>query len=262
MLDFIQKLPLVAMFAVCVAIGLAFCWLILFAVRACVRASGFDPSHMLPMRDTMIGAVSTVFALMVAFSAAGIWNDTLQASTAVQRESNALENVYALATSLPTELSDSIRDSVARYGRLVVESDWPAMVRKVPMDNPVYEKSDQVLIDLINRAATEQSRAALPTLTPLLNQVMEARNARLVRITLANSGVSVAQWTTMLLIALGALVAVALCHNHHFGTQVLATNLYALAAAAAFFVILAHDRPFVGVISVSPAPIIQLVTPH
>jgi hypothetical protein len=138
LLDFLQNLSLVTMFAVTLVIGLVFCWLILLAVRLGVRMSGLDSSQLLPIRDTMIGAISTIFALMVAFSAAGIWNDTLQATTAVQREANALENILALAASLPPELSASVQDSVARYGRQVVESDWPAMVRKVPLESPVY----------------------------------------------------------------------------------------------------------------------------
>jgi hypothetical protein len=35
-------------------------------------------------------------------------------------------------------------------------------------------------------------------------------------------------------------------------------SLYAVAAAATFFVILAHDRPFIGVISVSAKPLLQV----
>jgi hypothetical protein len=54
--------------------------------------------------------------------------------------------------------------------------------------------------------------------------------------------------------------AIAICNSHHFGMQALSMHIYAVAAAAAFFVILAHDRPFVGVISVSPAPILRLTT--
>ena len=64
----------------------------------------------------------------------------------------------------------------------------------------------------------------------------------------------------MLLIALGAMVANALCHNHHYGMQVSALSLYAFAASAAFFVIIAHDRPFVGSMSVSPTAILYLTT--
>jgi hypothetical protein len=95
---------------------------------------------------------------------------------------------------------------------------------------------------------------------PLLGQIVEARNARLSRITLANGGVSRAQWLAMILLASAALVAVGVCHNHHFGIQVVSMNLYAFAAVAALFVILAHDRPFVGIISVSPAPLVHLAT--
>jgi len=64
----------------------------------------------------------------------------------------------------------------------------------------------------------------------------------------------------MLMIAPAALFTVALCHNHRFGVQALAMSLYTFVGAAAFFVILAHDRPFVGAISVSAVPIVQLTT--
>jgi hypothetical protein len=54
------------------------------------------------------------------------------------------------------------------------------------------------------------------------------------------------------------LFTVAICNSHSFGMQVVASHFYTVAAVAAFFVILAHDRPFVGVISVSPAHFVAL----
>jgi hypothetical protein len=70
------------------------------AIRSLIPLAGVDPAVPLPIRDTLIDSVSAMFALMMAFSAAGIWNDTSQANTAVQRESNALENVLALEGTL------------------------------------------------------------------------------------------------------------------------------------------------------------------
>src|SRR5262249_11497437 len=158
-----------------------------------------------------------------------------------QRESNALENMLALAPSLPADLADRLREQVHDYTRLVVEKDWPAMQRAVPIDDPVYDAAEADLLSVIKMLSVEQSRlAAVPTVAPLIGQVAEARTARLTRIAIAAAGVSSAQWIAMLLIALSALVVVAICHNHHFAMQVLATNFYTLAAAAAFFVILAH----------------------
>ena len=42
------------------------------------------------------------------------------------------------------------------------------------------------------------------------------------------------------------LIVIAICHNDRPKFQILATLAYATAASAAFFVILAHDRPFIG----------------
>jgi hypothetical protein len=66
------------------------------------------------------------------------------------------------------------------------------------------------------------------------------------------------QWFVLVVLMAAMLVAVALVYNDRAGSQVVAMHLCTLACAAAFFVILAHDRPFVGVISVSPRPLLQL----
>lgn len=261
LLDFLQNLPLIPMFLAALVFGLTLCWIILGVVRFAINRSGLDPSIPLEIRDVLIGTISAIFALMIGFSAAGIWNDTSQANAAVQREANALENVLALANSLPADVEEKIRERVSRYGRYVVERDWPAMARKVSTHDPVYDASDAVLVDLINMLSLDHARiSSLPIVAPLLGQIIAARDARLARITLANASVSVAQWSAMLLIALAALTMVALCHNHDFVMQMLTMQLYTIAAAAAFFVILAHDRPFVGAISVNPAPLQQLAT--
>jgi hypothetical protein len=75
---------------------------------------------------------------------------------------------------------------------------------------------------------------------------------------MAHSGLTGVQWFALITLIVSALIAVALVHNDKLGIQVLAMSLYGVAAAATFFVILAHDRPFVGVISVSPKPLLQV----
>jgi hypothetical protein len=76
LLDFLQNLSLTTMFIATVAIGLAVCWIMLALVRVGIRSSGVDPAIPLPIRDTLIDSISAIFALMMAFSAAGIWNDS------------------------------------------------------------------------------------------------------------------------------------------------------------------------------------------
>ena len=48
-----------------------------------------------------------------------------------------------------------------------------------------------------------------------------------------------------------------LSQNQEFRVRVRMAGIYAFAVSAAFFVIVAHDRPFVGAIGIKPIPIEQ-----
>lgn len=259
-LNFVQQLSLQSLFATAVATSIAATWLIIAAVHLAVRHSPFDSLQPLPLKDALIGVSNGMFALTVAFSAAGIYNDTLQARAAVQREAHALQNVLALTEGLPADAGGMVRNGVLQYARMAVEVDWPAMAGPNQIDDPRFSVSDKLLVRLINDVAQEQAKAGSPSiLGTLLSQVFEVRTARLARITLSKSGISNAQWITLLIMAICAMISVALVHNHNRGIQILAMNLYAVVLAAAFFLLLAHDRPFTGDISISPAPLQQLV---
>ena len=104
LLDALQKLPLSQMFLATLAIGLTICFAIFLLSRLfvslSVRLHGIEPENPLALRESIISAVSAMFALLLAFSAAGIWNDRLQAANTVEREAAALENVRVLAGGL------------------------------------------------------------------------------------------------------------------------------------------------------------------
>lgn len=92
----------------------------------------------------------------------------------------------------------------------------------------------------------------------LLPQIFEARSARLARLNMAHSSISEAQWFALVALIVSVQVSVALIYNNSQRIQVPAVNLVSLAGAAAFYVLLAHDRPFIGAITVSPKPLLQL----
>jgi len=71
--------------------------------------------------------------------------------------------------------------------------------------------------------------------------------------------VSQAQWLAMIMIALGAMTMIAVAHNHESGLQITTLAAYAVGVSSAFFVLLAHDRPFVGYLAVEPIPIEQAI---
>jgi hypothetical protein len=258
LLDFLQNLPLPSLLAATVFFALLLCWVIFALVRLGARVSGLDSAKSVPIHD-LVMVTSLMFALMLSFSAAGIWNDWVQARGAVQREALALENVLALADGLSPERAAKVKAGVIAYARGAADQEWPAMAEQIDMDDPLYAASDRALVGVIaelSREAATPGASAVSVM--LLPQVFEARGARLARLNLASAGLSGVQWFLLVVLMAGMLVAVALVYNDHAGTQAIAMNLCALAGAAAFFVILAHDRPFVGVISVSPRPLLQL----
>ena len=259
-LDYLESLPLPQLFLFTIACGLAFGTLVLFAVRGTVRFLRIGRTRPLPIRDALISSLSAMFALMVAFSAAGIWSDAIQARGAVQREANSIENIVAIASSFPEELREEVHSEILRYARRAVQRDWLAMRRRAEVNETLFDRSNSPLVGLITRISEENgSGRSLPLSKALIDQLVDLRAARLQREMIARGGISPAQWLATLLIALGAMTMIAVAHNHEVGLQVTTLSIYAVGVASAFFVILAHDRPFVGHLGVRPVPIEQAI---
>ena len=90
MLFAFHQLPLTAMFFVVWSISTAICWLLIGLVRFAVPRLGYRLDAPLPIRDSLINACGALFALIVAFSAAGIWNDAASAPVCSWRSWRAL----------------------------------------------------------------------------------------------------------------------------------------------------------------------------
>ena len=113
----------------------------------------------------------------------------------------------------------------------------------------------------VNETFSEENSSgrSLPLSSVFIDHIADARAARLQREMIARGGVSTAQWFAMILIALGAMTMIAVAHNHENGLQITTLTVYAVGVSSAFFVLLAHDRPFVGYLAVEPIPIEQAV---
>lgn len=256
--DLLQMLPLPLMFVATVALGLVLGWISVALVRLGMHLFGRDPQKPAAIPE-LVTVMSILFALMLSFSMSQVLNDWVQAQSAVQREALALDNILELANSLRPDRGASISERVIAYATSTAQHEWPAMSRRAEMDDVAFSVSDRILADLTAEAARNAAGAnSASTSTILLQQILAARSARLARLTLANSGISGAQWFGLVALIAGAMIVVAMIYSADTERQLLAINLLSVAAAVAFFVILAHDRPFVGAISVSARPLLQL----
>src|SRR5262245_59877930 len=71
--------------------------------------------------------LAIVFALLVGFLAAQVWNDSDRASAAVNREASALRATVLLAAAFPGEPETRLRELIRRYIEEAVGKEWPAM---------------------------------------------------------------------------------------------------------------------------------------
>lgn len=262
-LTFLEQLPLAELFVACLACGAFVLLLVVVGARLTLRALRVPPSQTLFEGNTLVTLLSVLFTMLVAFSAAGIWNDQVQARAVIQREANAMENIFALASSYPNELREEVYYELIRHGRRILDSDWPAMQQQLRPDvnENLYDRSNNPLVTLITRVATEAARGTqrLPLSDLMVGQVLELRSARLQREMIARGGISSAQWLAMLLIAIAALMVIMLSQEKQFSMRLRMAGIYVAAVSVAFVVILAHDRPFAGASGVKPIPIEQAI---
>lgn len=255
-----HQLPLIGMFITVLSMSIATCWVLIGLVRFVVPRLGYDADKPLPIRDSIINACGGLFALIVAFSAAGIWNDANLARTAVQREADAIETALVLSVALPNDSQVQVRKDLQAYLKDVVARDWPAMATSTSLDNPVFDQSEKHLLSVLDLTAKQNAASAgSTTYSTLLGQLLEVPHARLSRLAASMAGITWAQWIAMWLISTATLFSIVVCNNHDFRVQIVAAHTYVLVVSAAYFVILAHDRPFIGKISIQPTALEMLV---
>ena len=93
-----------------------------------------------------------------------------------------------------------------------------------------------------------------------INTALEnALDARRLRISVSLSQVNLTKWSCLLVQAICMLFAIAMVHSDNRHAVAIAMGLFASGVAVSVLIILAHDRPFTGEISVGPAPLLQVL---
>lgn len=255
MSDWLHNLPviwmgLVVFGAIYLVAGLTYA--IVDAVAVGERARAFKA-----LSPGMLPPLGILFGLFVAFTAAQVWNDTDRANTAVIREASALRAVVILAASFPGEPEAHLRGLIQRYIEEATTQEWPMMAeRTVTLTIAPQPLAEALQLTLaLNPSSRGQENAQREIVTALEN-ALEARRQRII---VSQSQVNLVKWSCLLVQAICMLLAVAMVHSDNRRTAGIAMGLFASGVAVSVFLILAHDRPFTGEISVGPQPLLQVL---
>ena len=253
--DWLHELPVPVLSVVVFAIAFLVAGLIYLVVMA--AATGERARWLKAFSPGMLSPLGILFGLLIVFVASQVWSDFDRAHMAVHREASALRTVVLLTDAFPAELRGHLRALVGRQIQEAVSHEWPAMEEHAAslkvISAPLAEALQATL------ALTPRGDGQVVAQRELVAALQNALDARRQRIILSAAGVGWVKWIGLLLEAASTLIAIALIHCDNRKTAALAMAVFASAVAIVVVLILSHDRPFTGRISVRPDVLLQVM---
>lgn len=253
--DWLHNLPVPWMAVLC----FGFTYLIAAAVYVTVitLGDGKRTHSFKAVSAGMLPPVGILFGLFVAFIAAQVWSDNDRAHMAVDREASALATVVTLATSFPGDSGTRLRALIRRHIEEAATQEWPLMASRAETLKLTPGPLTQALE--LSLALTPNSPGQQTAQREIVTALGNAFDARRQRIIVSQSKVNFVKWVTLYLQATCAFVAIAMVHIDNRLTAKIALGIFATGVAASILLILSHDRPFMGQISISPKPLLEVM---
>jgi hypothetical protein len=246
--DWVHDLPIWAMVPVVFGVTYLVACGILAIVLA--LAKGERVRIFTGVSPALLSPLGVIFGLMVIFIAAQVWGDIDRARTAVNREASAIRMVALLAPAFPGDSETRLRGLLRRHVDEAVSSEWPDMARQsasLKVAAPALSEGLQLTL-----ALEPKSQGQILAQREIVAGLENAMDARRQRIIASRSSVNWIKWNCLFWMAICMLIAAAAVHCNNRGAAALAVGIFATGVAVSVLLILSHDRPFSGAISVKP----------
>ena len=199
--------------------------------------------------------VGVVYAVLLAFIAIVVWQQHTQVQSHIEQEANQLGDLYRSARVFPEEVRARLQNQIRAYGRIVVEEEWPAMVKGETSPatwtayNQLWRAYQQV------DARNDHERLWYAKSLDQLDQLGDYRRLRLL-----SNRVAVPALMWVVLLATGIIT---IGFSFFFGTQNSSAQALMIASLSAtialvLFLIWALNHPFAGLVRVEPVAFQQL----
>jgi Protein of unknown function (DUF4239) len=199
--------------------------------------------------------VGVLYAVLLAFAVVVVWEKFSEAEDQVATEAGAVATLYRLWPGMAAE-SPALHEKTSDYVRVVIEEDWPAMAAGRISEIPTRALTDLYAAVLRFRPVEPGSSEVLYEALYQLDQVTQARRARLV---MASGVVPGVLWIVLFM---GAVVTVGFTFffgSENLKAQAMMTGALSLLIFSGLLVIVAIDRPFSGAVVVGPEPLIEVL---
>ncbi|HTS21244.1 MAG TPA: hypothetical protein VMN79_05470 [Casimicrobiaceae bacterium] len=200
--------------------------------------------------------VGVLYAVLLAFAVILVWEHFSDAEANVAREAGASATIYRLSDGLDGEARGTVRKNLTAYMEAAIAEEWPAMEKGGESAAVTRALDNLYAASLSYRPGDQRGFAILSAILHQLDEVTEARRARLLK---ATGIVPTIVWVVL---CTGALITVGF--TFFFGTrnlraQSLMTGGLALLVSSALLVVVAIDHPFSGSVKVGPEPLVEVL---
>ena len=220
-------------------------------------AAGPHRRSLVALSPGLLSPIGVIFGLLIAFTAAQVWNDTERANAAVDTEAGALRSVVVIAAVFPEQAQMQLRKLVHEYIEYTATTEWTMMAQgsvTLKISPPALNKALQFTLSL--PAETPGQQTAQRQVAMSLEQALEARRQRIL---VSRSEVSGVKWVCLGFLAACLIFTIALVHSENRLTSAVAIGIFSAGLATTMLLILSHDRPFSGEIAVGPEPLWQVM---
>jgi hypothetical protein len=202
----------------------------------------------------IFAVLGVIYGVLLAFFVLVSWQAYESSTDTVQREANALVDLYRLTEELPAPFDAQLRAAVLNYLSLVVEDEWPAMAegRESAAAAAALEELWEVHRGI--------HASGVPLRFPpgdLYKGLVAVGNERRVRLVESEEELP---FEMSILLWGGGIITIAFSLFFRAANpraHLLMVAMLALVVAFSLFLILEIDSPFTGDLSVSPRPFEQ-----
>lgn len=199
----------------------------------------------------LLSVVGTLYAVLLGLIVVDSLVHFEHAIDVVQKESNALADIFLLAGRLPAAPRARVQEICKEYAHRVVEDEWPRMAQA--QSSPQARKLAFDLVKSLDgfEPTAESEKAVFPMLLEQLRQLWDYRRER---IGTAEYGVPAVEWFVLILGGAVTILFAGLFRTQSVTLQRFLTSLAALLIGLNLYLISLFGYPFSGELTVSSRP--------
>lgn len=247
MLEFLYHLSDVTLFILLICVSIVISFIAILLVKR------YIPLKLRYKDNPVIGytssLISIIYGVLVGLTALYLLNNISYTTDAVQREANAVADIYHDSLWLQEPARDQLKQEVRTYLTQTIDIEWPLMAhgQEINIDGDLILSR---MANIINQSSLTHPSDLL-IMHDLLSEVKTLYDARHQRIHMSHAELNTEIW---IVIFIGSVLTLFI--NYLFGMNfylhLITVSAAALMTSSMIFLLLTLDRPFQGEFVIAP----------